>query len=190
LEGGGLGSGTSMRMKESNEEDRLSEKLEEFHGEYFGWALACCSGQQEDARDVLQSAYLKVLEGRARFGGRSSFRTWMFGVIRLSAFEQRRKSFWTRMLGLGAALGTTSEERGPEATAMANEKIDRVREALAGLSRRQREVLHLVFYHDLSIERAASVLGVATGTARTHYERGKAALRRNLGRWENEPHGR
>ena len=49
------------------------------------------------------------------------------------------------------------------------------------LPARQRELLHLVFYHDLSIAEAAGILGVAVGTARTHYERGKARLRQWLG---------
>jgi RNA polymerase sigma-70 factor (ECF subfamily) len=53
--------------------------------------------------------------------------------------------------------------------------------ALASLAARQREVLQLVFYHDMTIEDAAHVLGVSVGTARTHYERGKARLRARLG---------
>ena len=51
------------------------------------------------------------------------------------------------------------------------------RRAFAGLPQRQREVLHLVFYQDLSIAEAARVLGISLGTARVHYERGKSQLR-------------
>ena len=48
---------------------------------------------------------------------------------------------------------------------------------MAKLPARQREVLHLVFYQDLTIEEAAKVLNISLGTARTHFERGKSRLR-------------
>ena len=53
--------------------------------------------------------------------------------------------------------------------------------ALETLSARQRDVLHLVFYQELTIAAAAEVLGISVGSARAHYERGKANLRRILG---------
>jgi len=56
----------------------------------------------------------------------------------------------------------------------------RLKEALGKLPTRQREVLQLVFYHDLSIVEAAKVMGVGIGSARTHYERGKKQMRRRL----------
>ena len=48
---------------------------------------------------------------------------------------------------------------------------------LLRLSPRQRELLHLVFYQEQTIEESAQILGITVGSARTHYERGKARLR-------------
>ena len=46
-----------------------------------------------------------------------------------------------------------------------------------GALARQAEVLHLVFYQDLTINEAAQIMDVGIGSARQHYERGKARLR-------------
>ena len=35
--------------------------------------------------------YARVISGRAVFKGQSAFRTWLFGVIRMVALEQRRR---------------------------------------------------------------------------------------------------
>ena len=58
---------------------------------------------------------------------------------------------------------------------------DGLHRALTQLSARQREVLQLVFYHDLTVEEAAAVMRVSVGAARTHYARGKANLAEMLG---------
>ncbi len=52
--------------------------------------------------------------------------------------------------------------------------------ALERLSDRQREVLHLTFYENMTVEQAANVLEISIGSARQHYQRGKASLRRIL----------
>jgi RNA polymerase sigma-70 factor (ECF subfamily) len=43
-------------------------------------------------------------------------------------------------------------------------------------------VLDLVFGHDMTVEEAARALGISTGSARRHYDRGKKRLRQALGK--------
>src|SRR5438552_5532755 len=68
----------------------LKAELETLHSASFGWALSCCRRDRGEAEDVLQTVYLKILEGKARFGGEASFRTWLFAVIRKTAAGEHR----------------------------------------------------------------------------------------------------
>ncbi|HXH28660.1 MAG TPA: sigma factor, partial [Candidatus Polarisedimenticolia bacterium] len=74
------------------------KELERLHPASFRWALACCSGDREEAREVLQTVYMNLLDGRARFDGDSSPRTWLFAVIRRTASGRRRAGLVRRVL--------------------------------------------------------------------------------------------
>jgi len=127
---------------------------------------------------VLQTAYLKILDGRARFDGRSSFKTWLFAVVRDTAADLRRRRL-VASLGL-ERLFHSLVRAAPVEPAVASDERARVRAALERLSRRQREVLDLVFYHDFTVEEAARVMNVYVGAARVHYQRGKERLHEAL----------
>lgn len=152
----------------------LRAQLEAHHADSYGWALSCCRHRLDEAENVLQIVYLKVLEHRAIFDGRSSFKTWLFSVIRRTAAGEYRTAILRRMLlqRFSTEPSSTREER--------NEDHEMLRKALQKLPARQREVLHLVFYQDLSIEEAAEIMGVGIGSARTHYDRAKKQLRKYL----------
>ena len=162
----------------------LADELARHHRAAFGWALACCRWDPAAAEDVLHTAYLKVVDGRARYAGNAEFRTFLFGVIRRTASEERRRQTVRRALSLSWLSQNGHEPTAPAiglGTIMRDETNRALIAALTHLSARQREVLHLVFYQDLSIAHAASVIGISVGSARVHYERGKAQLRRLLG---------
>ena len=157
----------------------MEAALAEIHAESFAWALACCRRDRLIAEEVLQVAYVKVLDGSARCDGRSSFKTFLFGVIRITAMERVRAQ-WLSARRLASWLVLRPEPApvpDPEARTLRSERARALKEAVNRLSRRQREVLQLVFSHDLTIEQAAGVIGITTGSARQHYERGKARLR-------------
>lgn len=162
--------------------ETVRDGLERLHPAVFGWALFLTGGDRGEAEEALQISYLRILSGEARFGGRSRFETWAFGVVRRVCGELRRRRavrHLARLRWLGAARDIDLGP-GPAELAERAQRAARTRRALARLSARQREVLHLVFYQEMTIEESAAVLGISAGSARTHYERGKARLRKLL----------
>lgn len=159
----------------------LAANLESLHPDAFGWAVHCCGGDAARAEDVLQNAYLKMVQERARYDGRSAFKTWWFGVIRFTAHEEHRRVRFRESL-LGKLLTAFTEEHHPAPSRQMelDERAATLRAALAELPARQAETLHLVFYQDLTLAEAAVVMRVSIGSVRQHYERGKARLRELL----------
>ena len=153
-------------------------QLETLHSSSFAWAMACCGRRRHDAEDVLHDVYAGILADGARFDGRSTFRTWLFGVIARTARARARRDRFRRLLLETRAfrLDRPTAEPPPDDRAADGDRRDHVLRALDRLSQRQRDVLLLVFYHDLTIEEAASVMNVSIGSARVHYQRGKEKM--------------
>lgn len=159
----------------------LRAQLEELHAASFGWALSCCRQNHAEAEEVLQTVYLKILQGKASFDGQSKLQTWLFAVIRNTAISERRKT-------LVRSIATPPFENTIDARSQIelerSEVQQRFQVALQRLPARQRETLHLVFYQELSLSEAAQVMRISVGSARQHYERGKKRLRELLDREE------
>ncbi len=157
--------------------DDFKNQLAALHDAAFAWAVRCTEGDWHEGEEVLQSVYLKIVEGRAVFEERSTLKTWLFGVIRNTARERARKRRRQRFLLFQWSENEKSTSATDDPSDARHEKLGA---ALESLSTRQREVLELVFYHDMTVEQAASVMEISVGSARTHYHRGKQAMVKHL----------
>jgi RNA polymerase sigma-70 factor (ECF subfamily) len=163
--------------------NELKTELERIHVASFGWALSCCQRNHAEAEDVLQSVYLKILAGKARYRGESNFKTWLFAVIRKTALSERRANFRRTLRSMVGGSRLNESARlpvEPGALLEQSETQAQFLQALDKLPQRQREVLHLLFYEDLSLREAATVMRVTIGSTRRHYDRGKKRLRELL----------
>jgi RNA polymerase sigma-70 factor (ECF subfamily) len=158
----------------------LKAELEKLHQASFGWALSCCRRDHAEAEEVLQTVYLKILQGKATYRGECKLQTWLFAVIRKTAITERRKHLVRTLKSIALARGSSPSH--PEVELEQSEMQQRFQQALARLPARQRETLHLVFYQDLSLSEAAEVMNISVGSTRRHYERGKKRLREALDR--------
>jgi len=160
----------------------MTVELEKHHREGYAWALNCCWQNHAAAEEVLQKVYVKILNGRARFRGEASFKTWFLTLIRNTAVdhwreENRRQA---NLVEYEQNAGASTPIVRPDELLERSDLHTVLVRGLASLAARQQEIMRLIFYHDLTVSEAAGVMGVSVGTARTHYERGKEQLRRFL----------
>src|SRR5260370_12311621 len=132
----------------------LKAELETLHSASFGWALHCCRRDRGEAEEVLQTVYLKILEGKACFRGDASLKTWLFAVIRKTAIGEHRKNLLRKLRWTDTSEQTTTRVSAADQPALALEKSETqalFQTALKGLPPRQREPIHLVFYQALTL---------------------------------------
>ncbi len=154
------------------------QALEAIHSEIFGWALTRCGFDRSAAEDLIQEAYVAVLSGTARFDDKSSLKTFLFGVVQNLARSRFRQI--ARRMRLVTTYSAGAFEQGMFEAQTDDRESRQVWRAVEALPARQRDVTELVFCRDMTIEEAATVMGVSVGTGRVHYDRAKKALANKL----------
>jgi RNA polymerase sigma-70 factor, ECF subfamily len=154
------------------------------------YRLACSIlGNEADARDVSQDAFIRLYESAGQFDGRSRFSTWFYRIlVNLCIDHQRRNRWWKRRAPLAGpgddpdepALDPPSNAAGPEGDAMLSESIRRLRPALGKLSPQQRSAVLLQTQEGFTSREIAAVLKCSETTARVHVHRGIMQLKKLL----------
>lgn len=140
------------------------------------------AGPWADADDLAQETLVRALDRLHQFQGRSSFRSWLFGIGYRLAGEAARAGR-RRMARDGVWAAHQDDATNPvEAMAPA------VRAALADLPEGQRACIVLCLVLDFSHAEASEALGLPVGTVKSHIARGRAALAQKLGMKEEAHH--
>ncbi|MBX3081813.1 MAG: sigma-70 family RNA polymerase sigma factor [Anaerolineae bacterium] len=158
------------------------QALEKFYAR-FGSALLsylmAWLGDRQQAEEVLQDVMLAVWDHAGEFRGESSVYTWLLVIARNRAMNAQRK-FQPDNVPLDDRETLASPDTGPQEAAERKVAATTVRKALTELPEHQREVLVLTFYHHLSGQEIADMLGVSIGTVKSRLSRAKEALRHVL----------
>ena len=130
------------------------------------------------AEDAVQEACVRAWRklGRLRVG--STFQPWFLGIVARQCHDQMRGRWW-RMIRMPRAEAMRSDL--PEDAALRRAAL---REALGELTERERQVLILRLYLDLTWSDVASIVGLTEAGARTRYYRALERLRFTRGSQE------
>jgi len=129
---------------------------------------------REQAEEVVQDAWIGVIQGLGRFEGRSSLKTWIFlnGCRRVHR-RRRVASLWRddpRIPG-----GGTGDPAGGS-----DDPLDHVADLVRRLPSPQREAVVLRYYLQATDAEIAELLGIALGTVKSTLHRARTRLRQEL----------
>jgi RNA polymerase sigma-70 factor (ECF subfamily) len=160
------------------DEHAFSELVKRHHARL--WAVAIrVLGDQEEAADALQDAFLSAFRSAHRFRGEAMVSTWLHRIVINACHDRlRRKMVRPAVPTEDTALDLLSNERGrsaPDPTGRSDTSLD-VHAALGYLPVEQRLALVLVDMLGYRVEDAAKILDVAPGTVKSRCARGRARL--------------
>ncbi|MCP3738685.1 RNA polymerase sigma factor SigX [Rossellomorea sp. BNER] len=161
--------------------DSVFEELyEKYHHDVFQFLLYMVR-DREQAEDLVQEVYIRVMKSYQNFQGKSSEKTWLFSIAKNVAIDYFRKQKgwknkilekfdWNRQQIKDEAVL-------PEEVAEQKEEVRVLYECLEHCTTDQRLVIVMRYIQDLSISEASSILGWTESKVKTTQHRAVKALR-------------
>ncbi len=159
----------------------LENAFQAYQAELLG-SLYYLVGNVEDARDALQEAFVKCWKHRAEVPDVQNLKAWIFRIA-LNTGRDLRETAWRRKrqsLPEEDAVVQTNQ-LSPHEEIERDERVQRLRIALATLRAEEQEVFLLRQNGELTYEEIAETLNVPTGTVKTRMRLALTRLREVLG---------
>lgn len=158
--------------------DAFEELVRQTHAGTFALARRLVT-DPDDARDVVQEAYLRAFRSILKFRGDAQFSTWMHRITAncASTYLSRKRRHRHDELDEEFALPDLNPERDPVAQADARLLRDRLEVAVADLAPRLRAVVVLRDLYDFNHAEIAEHLGISESAAKVRLHRARRQLR-------------
>ncbi len=154
--------------------DAFSQLVERFERPLFNVALRVLRNQEE-ARDVVQTAFLRAWKHLASYRAEHRFFSWIYRITYNEAISQLRKR---RGEPLDEQLA--SNDRRPDEVAADGQVAELVESAVAELEEDLRAVIILRHWLDLSYDEMAETLGIPAKTVKSRLFTARQRLARML----------
>ena len=181
---------TLIKQCQRGNPDALGRLILKYQDRLYNAILKIC-GNSDDAAELTQESFVKVLENIDGFRSQSSFYTWLFRIgINLTLNACKRKlRLGMRSLDVGSdeAPGSKwpanlpdAKQTDPADQAEKNELIQRVLAGLEKLEDQQRTIIVLRDIEGMNYEQIAEVMNLELGTVKSRLSRARGALKELL----------
>jgi RNA polymerase sigma-70 factor, ECF subfamily len=154
--------------------------LKEIHKSCHRWSIRLCS-HPEIAEEILQEAYIKALHALSSFKGESTFKAWIFSIIRNCTYDYFRKVNRRAEIDQNFSRDQKEYTLPPQERNFKEKNNKKVASFyLSKLSIREQEIIELVFYQDIKIKEAALIMGISEHSAAGYLKRAKNTLKGHI----------
>src|SRR5882757_5427270 len=122
-------------------------------------------GNDATAEDLTSDVFLTVWRQAHRFEARSAATTWLLAIARYKAIAELRRR--PAPLSDDEAADVSDPADDPEVALQAKHRGEILRRCLVQLSREQREIIDLVYYHEKSVQEVSEIVGIPGNTVKT-----------------------
>ena len=156
--------------------DAFEQLVIAYRDQVFRLALRMC-GNEADADEAAQEAFLSAWKALPNFRGDSQFSTWLYQLTSHAAIDLLRRE--KRQIAAEDITEVSAPDPGPSPQQQAERSETRqaVRDAMGQLSPEYRQIVVLRFLQELSYEEIGAVLRLPPGTVKSRLNRAKAQLK-------------
>jgi RNA polymerase sigma-70 factor, ECF subfamily len=164
----------------------IIQELVQHHGLRLRRYLLRLTANREQAEDLAQETWVRVITRGSQFKGDSRFVTWLFAIARNLAADRFRRtarvSSIEELAGHGEQwqLLLTDETQGAEERYEASEQARILSKAFGSLDRSQRKLLQLRFYREMTLSELARETNASLPTVKARLYRALQTLRRQV----------
>ena len=149
--------------------EKMAVLFEKHHVSLFNFFMRL-TGNRNISEDLVQEVFMRMLKYRTTYQGRSKFTLWMYQIARNAHIDFLRKKKDALPLDDQWSEPITTEDS-PEEMLEGGQEVQLLRQALAQLPLKKREVLILSRYQNLKYKEIAELMDCHIGTVKAHVHR-------------------
>jgi RNA polymerase sigma-70 factor (ECF subfamily) len=187
-----------VRRAQNDDPWAIEQLVLRYQKKVYQIAYQMLDGDEQEAQDRTQDAFLKAFRKIKQFKGNASFYTWLYRIVINTCLDARRRRrrwkeifFPWRLKRYEEETATSSLEEYPDTNKNSNplstvrkrQLENDVKKAMNTLSERQRNIFQLKIFHEMSIPEIAQMMNLAEGTVKTHLFRATQVIQKKLKGW-------
>ena len=187
-----------VRRAQNDDPWAIEQLVLRYQKKVYAIAYQMLGGDEQEAQDRTQDAFLKAFRKIKQFKGNASFYTWLYRIVINTCLDARRRRRRWKEIFLPWRLDRQKDEDSPSSleefpdtdknsnplSAVRKRQLENdVKKVMNILSERQRSIFQLKIFHEMSISEIAQIMNLAEGTVKTHLFRATQVIQKKLKGW-------